>query len=43
MLTLRELALAAAIVGILTAFVIDQQVLQAVLEVAGEFRQLILR
>jgi hypothetical protein len=43
MLTLRELALAAAIVAILTAFVIDEQILQAMRELAGEFRQLFFR
>ena len=36
MLSLRELALAAAIVSALTAYVIDQQVLQACLELLRE-------
>lgn len=36
MLTFRELALAAAIVVILTAFIIDEQVLRALLDLLGE-------
>ena len=37
-LTLRELALAAAIVFILSSFLIDRQVLQAVLELFSSYR-----
>lgn len=35
MLTFREILLALAIVVVLTAFVIDRQILQAVLEMSG--------